>query len=68
MIKAFGVEVLEVEPKDIPDIHPLVNCDDIYAAEFTPECGTMDPATYCMSYIKAGRKYGVSVSILKFSQ
>jgi len=61
MIKAFGVEVIEVNKNEIPDIHPLVNCDDIHAAEFTPECGTMDPATYCMAYIKAGKKYGADL-------
>jgi len=60
-IKALGVEVQGVKPYEIPDIHPLVNISDIHAAEFTPECGTIDPATFCMSYIKAGRKNGLEL-------
>jgi len=61
--KGLGVEIIEVKPEEVSDIHPLVNIKDLYGAVYSPGDGTMDPATYCMSYIKAASKYGAKVNI-----
>uniref|UniRef100_H2ZAI5 FAD dependent oxidoreductase domain-containing protein n=1 Tax=Ciona savignyi TaxID=51511 RepID=H2ZAI5_CIOSA len=56
---ALGVDIFELMPNDISKLHPLLNTKDLYGAVYSPQCGTIDPATYCMSYVKAGAKYGL---------
>nr|XP_018667188.1 sarcosine dehydrogenase, mitochondrial-like [Ciona intestinalis] len=59
--KTMGVEMLQLQPNEINDIHPLLNTSDLYGVIYSPACGTMDPATYCMSYVKAAAKYGLEM-------
>ena len=55
--------MVEIGAKDIPDIHPLLNINDVYGAVYSPGDGTMDPATYCMALIKAAIQQGAQVCV-----
>nr|XP_009857807.1 sarcosine dehydrogenase, mitochondrial-like isoform X1 [Ciona intestinalis] len=59
--KAMGVEILQLQLNEVNDIHPLLNTSDLYGVIYSPACGTMDPATYCMSYVKAAAKHGLEM-------
>jgi len=53
---------MEVMPKDIADLHPLINIKDVHMAVYSPGDGIMDPSTLCMSYVKAAVKSGAKVN------
>ena len=52
----------EIKKNEIHDLHPLLNTEDVHVAVESPGDGTMDPATYCMSYIKAVLNSGAKVN------
>ncbi|XP_076800239.1 sarcosine dehydrogenase, mitochondrial-like [Clavelina lepadiformis] len=59
--KACGVETYPLKAHEINDLHPLLNVNDVYGAVYSPGDGTMDPATYCMAYLKVAQKHGAKV-------
>ncbi|CAK8678205.1 unnamed protein product [Clavelina lepadiformis] len=61
LAKTCGVEIYQLKQHEILDIHPLLNVDDVYGAVYSPGDGTMDPATYCMAYLKVAQKHGAKV-------
>jgi sarcosine dehydrogenase len=57
--KCFGIEqVRMLEPKEVLDVHPLMNVDDVYGALHSPTDGTIDPTGVVTAYAKAAKDLG----------
>lgn len=59
----YGTESHMVTPSEISSLHPLMNTDGLVGGVYSPQDGSLDPATLCTGYIKAATKYGAKVKI-----
>eukprot|EP00927_Polykrikos_kofoidii_P064866 TRINITY_DN6060_c0_g1_i1.p1 TRINITY_DN6060_c0_g1~~TRINITY_DN6060_c0_g1_i1.p1 ORF type:complete len:912 (-),score=120.25 TRINITY_DN6060_c0_g1_i1:181-2916(-) len=54
----YGIESRMLTPKEILDIYPILNVDDVYGGMYSPTDGTIDPAGIVMAYKKAATTRG----------
>ncbi|XP_077967795.1 sarcosine dehydrogenase, mitochondrial-like [Styela clava] len=57
----FGVESRMIDTDEISKLHPLIDTKGILGGLYSPDDGSLDPATLCTSYIKAATKYKAQV-------
>mmetsp|Transcript_26944 Transcript_26944/g.69709 ORF Transcript_26944/g.69709 Transcript_26944/m.69709 type:complete len:897 (-) Transcript_26944:172-2862(-) len=58
----FGVDSHVLGPREVKELYPLLNVEDVYGAIYSPGDGTIDPAGVCQAYSKAARKLGATVA------
>ncbi|NNE79280.1 MAG: GcvT family protein [Silicimonas sp.] len=61
LARAFGVEVHEVSAKEVNDLYPLLNTEDMVAAVHLPGDGQCDPANIAMALAKGARMKGAKI-------
>ena len=59
--KVYGIESHVLGPEETKKLYPLMNVDDIYAALYSPQDGTIDPAGYCSGLTRVATKAGAKV-------
>lgn len=59
--KAFGIESYVLSPSETKKLYPLMNVDDLYGTLYSPGDGTVDPAGFCVSLVRAATKSGAKV-------
>ncbi|XP_039268974.2 sarcosine dehydrogenase, mitochondrial-like isoform X2 [Styela clava] len=57
----FGIEASLVDADQISKLHPFIETKNLLGGVYSPNDGSVDPATLCTSYIKAATKYGAEV-------
>nr|XP_039249122.1 sarcosine dehydrogenase, mitochondrial-like isoform X1 [Styela clava] len=57
----LGVELRMIDTDEISKLHPLIDTGGILGGLYSPDDGSLDPATLCTSYIKAATKYKAQV-------
>jgi len=59
--RRLGINYQEISPKEVKDMWPLANTDDIIAGFFTPEDGRVNPVDFTMALAKGARMGGVEI-------
>ncbi len=59
--QAFDADFYELSPKEILDLHPLLNIDDVKCAMFEPLGGHVDPSGVTHAYASGARQNGAEV-------
>ncbi|KFM80467.1 Sarcosine dehydrogenase, mitochondrial, partial [Stegodyphus mimosarum] len=59
--KAFGIESHVLSPSETKKLYPLMNTEDLYGTLYSPGDGTVDPAGFCVSLVRAATKSGAKV-------
>lgn len=54
----YGIDSRVLAPKEILDIYPILNVDDVYGAIHSPTDGTIDPAGIVQAYKRAAEACG----------
>lgn len=61
MARTFGVENLEITPREIQELWPLANVDDLVAGFHFPDDGRVNPADVTQALAKGARAQGVKI-------
>ncbi|MEM9319946.1 MAG: FAD-dependent oxidoreductase [Pseudomonadota bacterium] len=61
LARTFGVEVEEVSARDVKEMYPYVNVDDVTCAVHLPKDGQSDPANIAMALAKGARMRGAKI-------
>jgi glycine cleavage system aminomethyltransferase T/glycine/D-amino acid oxidase-like deaminating enzyme len=59
--KAYGMDKHLLSPKEIADLVPMLNTEDIHSGFFTPDQGRANPVDVTMSLAKGARMNGVRI-------
>lgn len=59
--RRLGINYQEISPKEVKEMWPLANTDDIIAGFFTPEDGRVNPVDFTMALAKGARMGGVQI-------
>jgi sarcosine dehydrogenase len=59
--KVFNIESSIVDPKQIKEIHPLLDVNDLTGGLYVPGDGTIDPSTLVSSLAKGAKKNGIEI-------
>ncbi len=59
---AFNAEFYEISPKEILDLHPLLNIDNVKCAMYEPLGGHVDPSGVTHAYAQGARKNGGEIN------
>ncbi|XP_040078946.1 sarcosine dehydrogenase, mitochondrial [Ixodes scapularis] len=59
--KAFGIESHVLSPEETKKLYPLMNVEDLYGTLYSPGDGTVDPAGFCTSLVRASTAKGAKV-------
>lgn len=59
--RRLGINYQEISPKEVKEMWPLANTDDIIAGFFTPEDGRVNPVDFTMALAKGARMGGVKI-------
>ena len=59
--RRLGVNYQEISPKEVKEMWPLANTDDIIAGFFTPEDGRVNPVDFTMALAKGARMGGAEI-------
>jgi len=61
MGKYFGIQSRVLAPREVLDVHPLINVSDVYGGLYSPTDGTIDPAGVCETYSKICKRLGAKI-------
>jgi len=56
-----GVDVQEISPREVKDLFPLANVDDVLAGFYVKEDGRVNPVDVTMSIAKGARLHGAKI-------
>lgn len=56
-----GIDVQEISPKEVKDLFPLANVDDVLAGFYVKEDGRVNPVDVTMALAKAARMVGAKI-------
>ncbi|XP_013787690.1 sarcosine dehydrogenase, mitochondrial-like [Limulus polyphemus] len=59
--KVFNIESYVLSPEETKKLYPLMNVSDLYGTLYSPGDGTVDPAGFCDSLIRAATRAGAKV-------
>jgi glycine cleavage system T protein len=59
--RRLGINYQEISPKEVSDMWPLANTDDVLAGFFTPEDGRANPVDFTMALAKGARMGGAQI-------
>ncbi|EEC12283.1 sarcosine dehydrogenase, putative [Ixodes scapularis] len=59
--KAFGIESHVLSPEETKKLYPLMNVEDLYGTLYSPGDGTVDPAGFCTSLVRASTAKGAKL-------
>ena len=59
--RRLGINYQAISPKEVKEMWPLANTDDIIAGFFTPEDGRVNPVDFTMALAKGARMGGVQI-------
>jgi dimethylglycine dehydrogenase len=59
--KCLGLNVEMLGPKEIKELHPLINTDGVLGALWHPDDGDVDPASMTQAMAIGARKYGAEI-------
>jgi glycine cleavage system T protein len=61
LARAFGVDVQEISPREVKEMYPHLNVDDVVGAVYLPRDGQCDPANIAMALAKGARQLGARI-------
>ncbi len=59
---AFNAEFYEISPREILDLNPLLNLDNVLCAMYEPLSGHVDPSGVTHAYAQGARKNGAEIN------
>ncbi len=61
LARAFDVDVREISPREVKEMYPHLNIDDVVGAVHLPLDGQCDPANIAMALAKGARQRGAKI-------
>ena len=61
MARAFDVDVREISPREVKEMYPHLNIEDVVGAVHLPLDGQCDPANIAMALAKGARQRGAKI-------
>ena len=61
LARAFDVDVREISPREVKEMYPHLNIEDVVGAVHLPLDGQCDPANIAMALAKGARQRGAKI-------
>ncbi len=61
LARAFGLQVEEIDAREVQRFWPMANCDDVIGAVYSPDDGRVNPSDFCQALVKGARASGARI-------